>query len=436
MVDDKKRSLFFYGWVIVAICFITVAVSYGIRYSFSVFYVVILEEFGWSRADTALIFSINIIVYGVCAPLIGAAVDRFGPRKFMSLGAVLLAASIAACSLAGEIWHFYILFGIVAAFGICATGYVPNTVLVSRWFIRRRGTALGIYMVGFGLAYVMSYGVENMIGQIGWRSSFPVLGLLALGVAPLIAVFLRLDPQEKGLRPDGESHKADPEQPEILTGDRLIVDREWVNQEWNIVKAVKTHRFWFLFLGNFFMWGMSVNLVMAHQVAFAVDEGYSRSFGALIFALYGVCYGAGNMFGFISDRLGREITVTIGLITGVLGILMLIFNQGASTPWMMYAYALLFGTGIGINSPAFTASAADLFGGKNFGSINGLIVMAFGIGGFLSPWLGGKIFDVLGTYIPAFYLVIAALAISAVCVWIAGPRKVRLVAGKVCAKQD
>lgn len=430
MMDDKKRPLFFYGWVIVAICFITVGVSYGIRYSFSVFYVAILQEFGWARADTALIFSISIIVYGICAPLVGAAVDRFGPRKFMSLGAVLLAAGIAACSLAGEIWHFFILFGIIAALGICATGYVPNTVLVSRWFLRRRGTALGIYMVGFGLAFVMAYGIEYMIGQIGWRSSFAALGLLALGIVPLIAIFQRLDPQEKGLLPDGESQELNSGQPKAMSGRELVVDREWANQEWTLLKAIKTHRFWFLFSGNFFMWGMAVNLILAHQVAFAVDEGYSRAFGALVFSLYGVCYGAGNMFGFISDRLGREVTVSIGLITGVLGILMLIFNQGDSTPWMMYAYSLFFGLGIGINSPAFTASAADLFGGKNFGSINGLIVMAFGIGGFLSPWLGGKIFDVLGTYTPAFYLVIAALAISAACVWIAGPRKVRLVAGK------
>ena len=138
----------------------------------------------------------------------------------------------------------------------------------------------------------------------------------------------------------------------------------------------------------------------------------------------------GNLFGFLSDRIGREVTVSAGLALAMLGILMLIINNGSNTPWLMYSYSLLFGIGLGVASPAFSASVADLFQGKNFGSIQGLIVMSFGIGGSISPWLGGKIFDVLGTYIPAFYLIIAALALSSACLWIAGPRKVRLVAGK------
>lgn len=429
-MDDKKRALFFYGWVIVAICFFTVAISYGIRYSFSVFYVSFLEEFGWNRADTALIFSINIIVYGISAPVAGAVVDRLGPRKFMTIGAVLLAMATAACSLGNQIWHFYLLFGVLTAFGICATGYVPNSVLVSRWFVKKRGTALGIYMAGFGLAYVMAIGIEYLIGQMGWRSSFVALGLLALGIAPLIAIFQRLDPQDKGLLPDGEVKEATAEPAEVVTAERLIVDKEWVAQEWDLPKAIRTHRFWFLFASNFFLWGIAVNLILAHQVAFAVDEGYSRAFGALIFSLFGVFYGGGNLLGFISDRLGRETTVSVGLVAAILGVLMLILNQASGTPWFMYAYSLLFGLGIGVTSPAFTASAADLFQGKNFGLINGLIVMAFGIGGFISPWLGGKIFDVLGTYIPAFYLVMASLATSIACIWITGPRQVRLVAGQ------
>lgn len=430
MMDDKKRALFFYGWVIVAICFLTVAVSYGIRYSFSVFYVSILQEFGWSRADTALIFSINVIVYGISAPIVGAAVDRWGPRKFMALGAVLLAIAIAACSLASQIWHFYILFGVLAAFGICATGYVPNTVLVSRWFTKRRGTALGIYSAGFAGAYIMASGIEYMIGQIGWQNSFVALGLLALGIVPLIAIFQRLDPQDKGLLPDGEVPEVTAGQARVTTTEALVADRKWVSQEWDLPKAIRTHRFWFLFLANLFMWGVAISLILTHQVAFAVDEGYSQAFGALIFSLYGVFFGLGNLLGFLSDRWGREVTITIGLSLAVLGILMLILNQANYTPWLMYAYSLLFGLGIGIVSPAFSATAVDLFQGKNFGSIYGLNVMGFGIGGSISPWLGGKIFDMMGTYTPAFYLVIAALVISAICIWITGPRKVRPVAGK------
>lgn len=428
---EKKSPLFFYGWVIVAICFLTVAVAYGIRYSFSVFYVSILQEFGWSRADTALIFSINVIVYGVSAPFVGIAVDRLGPRKFMTAGAVLLAIAAAASSLTSQIWQFYLVFGVLASLGNGATGFVPNSTLVSHWFIKRRGMAFGIFNVGFGLAYVMALGIEYMIGQIGWRNSFVILGVLMLGVAPLIAIFQRLAPQEKGLFPDGESRAVATGQAKVIASEALVVDKEWASKEWGLPTAIRTYRFWFFFLTNMFMWGVAVNLILAHQVVFAVDEGYSRAFGALIFSLYGVCYGLGNLMGFLSDRLGREVTVTIGLTLSALGVLMLILNRAGTTPYLMYAYSLIFGVGMGIVSPAFTSAVADLFQGKHFGAINGLVVMGFGIGGSISPWLGGKIFDVLGTYVPAFIVVIAALAAAAICIWIAAPRRVRLVAGKV-----
>ncbi len=430
MADRHSSSPFFYGWVVVAICFVTVAISYGIRYSFSVFYASILQEFGWNRAETALIFSINVIIYGLAAPIVGAAVDRLGPRKFMAGGAVILGIAVAACSQAQQMWHFYLLFGLLASLGICATGYVPNTVLVSRWFIQRRGTALGIFMAGFGLAYIMAIVVERFIADIGWRNTFALLGLLPIVVtAPLIAIFQRLEPKEKGLTPDGRIQVEARGAPQS-GGEPLVIDRQWAEQKWNIPKAIKTYRFWLIFIGNFFLWGIAVNLVMAHQVVFAVDQGYTRTFGALIFSLYGIFYSLGNLMGFISDRVGREVALTLGLTVAGLGVLMLILNRGSSTPWLMYAYSLLFGLGIGVTSPALTGAAADLFLGPNFGSINGLIVMGFGLGGSISPWLGGIIFDILGTYIPAFSLVIAALVIAAICLWLAGPRKVRLVSGK------
>ncbi len=427
----EKKPLLFYGWLIVLISLITVAISYGIRYSFSVFYVAILSEFGWSRAETALVFSINVIVYGVSAPIAGLAIDRFGPRKLLTAGAITLAIAAAASSQTGQIWHLYLLFGVIASLGICVTGYVTNAAIVSRWFIKRRGTALGIFALGFAMAFSMSSGVEYLTTQIGWRASFVALGLMALAIAPVIAIFQRLEPKDKGLLPDGETAESLKMTTKRTPGsESLVVDEKWTSQEWSLPKALKTRRFWFLFLGSLFAWGLALGLILAHQVAFAVDAGYTRAFGALIFSLYGVCNGVGNLLGFLSDRFGREVTIIIGITLGIAGILMLILNRGNSTPWLMYAYSLLFGLGMGIISPTFTASVADLFQGKNFGSINGFIVMGFGIGGAISPWLGGIIFDTLGTYLPAFYFIILSLVVAAICMWYAGPRQVRLVAGQ------
>ncbi len=422
-----NRPVFFYGWVVVALCFLTVAVSYGIRYSFSVFYVAILQEFGWSRASTALIFSINILVYGMMAPLVGIAVERLGPRKSISFGAALVALAILLTSLTSQLWHFYILFGVVAAMGMCATGFVPNSTLVSHWFVRRRGAAFGLFAVGFGFAYMMASGVEPFISRLGWRSTFVLLAVLAAAIVPVIAVFQRLEPREKGQLPDGDRQK--PDSPSMAPRDNLVVNAEWASREWTLAKALKTRRLWCLFLCNMFTWGVAVNLVLAHQVAFAVDEGYSSAFGAMIFSLYGICYGLGNLLGFLSDRWGRELVATVGMALGVVGVSMLVLNQGVATPWLMFGYSLFFGMGLGVVSPTFTAAIADIFPGRHFGAINGIVVVGFGIGGSISPWLGGKIFDVLGTYIPAFYIVIGALVMAAASLWLAAPRRVRLVPG-------
>ncbi|MBI4334380.1 MAG: MFS transporter [Chloroflexi bacterium] len=429
MTAGGKPPLF-YGWVVVAICFVTVAVSFGIRYSFPVFYRSILDEFGWPRAETALIFSINTIVYGVTAPVVGLAVDRFGPGRFMAAGAALLAVATASLSLAGQVWHFYLIFGILVSLGASVTGNVPNTTLVSHWFIKRRGAALGFFNAGVSVAFLMASAVEYMIRLVGWRNSFVFLGLLAVGLVPVIANFQRLDPRDKDLAPDGESPGTAAQRTNTAGAKAPVPDAKWVTNEWKLRRVIATGRFWMLFTATFGIFGIAMNLVLAHQVVFVVDQGYSPAFGALVLSLYGVFYGLGNLLGFLSDRFGREVTATIGLTLAASGVLMLILNRGDQTPWLMYAYGLLFGLGLGIVSPSVSASIADIFQGKNFGLIVGLVSMGFGIGGSVSPWLGGKIFDMWGTYLPAFYLVMVWLAVAAISIWMAAPRHIRPVPGK------
>lgn len=207
------------------------------------------------------------------------------------------------------------------------------------------------------------------------------------------------------------------------------MDQKWVATEWNLSKALRTHRFWGLFLALFFMWGMGINLIIAHQVAFAVDIGFTDVFAASIFGLYGVAYAAGNLCGFISDRIGREVTVSIGMAIGLLGIgALLLASGGSPASWMLYLYSIAFGFGGGLFSPSITASVADLFQGRHFGSIYGFTVMGYGIGGAFSPWLGGLIHDLTNSYGLAFILVMFFMAIAALSVWIAAPRKVRRAA--------
>jgi MFS family permease len=428
-MSNKKKPSFFYGWVVLGLSFLSMVMNNTIHFSFPLFFVSILNEFGWNRADTSLIFSLNYFVMGVAAPFVGLFIDRFGPRLALTAGAIMLAASTILMSRATEIWHFCALFGVLASLGICLTGMVPNSTIASRWFVSHRGAVMGIISLGIGLGSALVSLIAVIIERTGWRNTFALLTFFPLLSAPFFAVFMRLDPSEKGLEPFG-SNKAAPDNRLKVDGRMVVMDEKWAGTDWTPGKAVRTFRFWAIILTGFFAGGVGLGLVRSHQIAFAIDSGYTTEFASLIFSLYGITSSAGNLMGFISDHYGREATATAGYVLMIAGMGALMMNDGSLTPHFLYAFAVLTGTGAGIVSPAFAAALADLFQGKNFGSIYGLSMLGFGLGGTISPWLGGLIFDSTGTYIPAFLLVIVAFVLSIACFWIAAPRHVRLVAQK------
>ncbi len=145
-----QKPTFFYGWVIVQITVISMTIIYGVRHSFSIFFVDILKEFEWGRGSTAFMFSLNILTYGLLAPVAGSLADRWNPRKLMILGCVLIALATGACSLAKELWHFYVLFGILLPVGMVLAGWPIFAPAITNWFVERRGMALGIAVMGTG----------------------------------------------------------------------------------------------------------------------------------------------------------------------------------------------------------------------------------------------------------------------------------------------
>lgn len=433
----RAKRLFFYGWILVAIAMLVGFLAYGVRFSFSVFFVAILKEFGWSRADTALIFSFNILVYGFTAPFAGALVDRLGPRKMMPLGAIIFALGIGLCSQARALWQFYLLFGIVAPFGMALMGYVPLVAVLSNWFVRRRALVFGMYSAGFGLCFLFSYVAEFFIATWGWGTAYIILGALLVGIfLPLLSIFMRRRPQEMGLLPDGDVSKtvgSGSTKTAVVGPEDLIVDRDWALTEWTVPRALRTTRFWAAFWASFFAWGIAMCMIAAHQVAFIVDAGFSSAFGALIYGLYGVFYATGGILGFMSDRIGREITFTIGCIGAMIGtiVLLLISIGNLHYPALLFGFAIPYGLGMGLITPTFTSCIADLFQGKNFGAINGCISPGFAIGGALGTWIGGLIFDKTASYTLAFVVALAAIALSCILFWVIRPGSVRRVPGKV-----
>lgn len=193
---NRRKNNFYYGWIIVAISFLTLFFSIGVRVSFGVYYVAILDEFGWSRANTAGAFSLAMFMHALFAPVSGYMIDRFSPRRLFPVGAAFLATGLISCSFINEIWQLYIFFGVMVAIGINMIGFAPNMTIVPRWFVKKKGLANGLAVSGIGLG---ALGVATAAGFIielaGWRYSFLVTaGAVCLILIPAAAIFLRRSP--------------------------------------------------------------------------------------------------------------------------------------------------------------------------------------------------------------------------------------------------
>ena len=439
MPGEKKRT-FYYGWVIVGLAFISMAISYALRYSFSIFSIPLETEFGWSRGSIYTAVTIILVIYGFSSPVTGKLFDRFGPRQLFPIGACILALGLIGLSQITQLWQLY-LFSVIGAVGMSFLGYVPNGTLVSIWFVKKRGAAVGAAVcgTGFGMFVIVGFIMPWIIEHYGFRWAYFILGAgSACIIVPLAAIFLRHRPQDMGLLPDGVSDNAQPENSnDANSKDKFetVVDRKWVETEWTLSKALKTPRYWALFTTGL-LYTFSQYSVAIHQVQYAVDAGFDMMVAGSAFGLVGLFGMAGKFgWGFISDRIGRELTWTLGIVCNVIGVSILMAVNDPSQLWMLYSFSAFFGLSYGMGQPIVTAMNADLFQGKNLGSIFGFGGIAIALGGAWGPLFSAYLFDVTGSYQIPFTVAILSVSCSVFFVWLAGPRKVRLVAGRAKAAE-
>jgi len=426
----KKRHFIFYGWLIVATGTIVEILGFGARYSFSVLFPALLEDFRWPRDVTAAMLSVHLLVYGIVAPIAGSLVDRIGPRKTMAFGVIVLALGLALSGWGDEPWHFYLTFGVLTGAGLCLVGTVPFTIVLRNWFERRRGLAFSVLFFGSGVAFAVYPVIAFLITSVGWRNTFLVEAItIAIVILPLIVLIVRYHPREKGLVPDGALEARDISSATVVEPLR-IKNQAWAATDWTLPKAVRTSRFWLLCLAAFSLWGVTEYIMVAHHIAFAIDVGYPKLYASSVLSLFGILFALGSLAGLISDRIGREPTITIGTLIGISGIAALILIEDTSQPWLLYYYAAALGFGIGITTPTITASVTDIFQGAKVGAIIGFVWFSFAVGGAIGPWLGGWIFEATGNYLPAFIVAMVLFAVGCVAIWLAAPRQVRPVLGQ------
>jgi MFS family permease len=411
---------FYYGWVIVGLAILSMAYWFGLRTSFSIFFVALIDQFHWKRAEAAGALSIGMLVYMIMAPIVGTLVDRIGPRKVILPGIVLTGLGLLLCTQIGTLFQFYLFFGVMAGIGITCLSIAPFTVILAHWFERNRGTANGLAGVGIGIGPLLFVPFfQYLISLFGWRFAFLVFSLLVFAIPlPLNALFLKHRPEEIGFLPDGDPLETIPKKD--FANPSLSIRRDHMLKD-----LIKTRRFWSLILfPSLTVFG--VYIVLVHHVRYLVDLGVEKMWAASLFAIMGAISGGFRFFwGWLSDRIGREITYTLGGICFSLGILDLHLFQFISSPLLLYLFVLFFGAGWGSTAPMFMSIAADLYKGKNFGLIYGMLEGTIGIGGALGTWVAGYIFDQTQSYVWAFFLAIFFNLVSILLVWFVAPRKFR-----------
>ena len=415
-----RRRSFFYGYVIVALCFFNMVLMRGILASYSVFYIALVETFGWSRAATGSIASVNGFFYSASSPLVGWAYDRLGPRILMPFGAFLIGCGLLLSGAGTSLWHFYLAYGLLVGLGIGCIGFVSNTALLSHWFRRRRGMALGLSTMGLGFGILIVPAVQVLITRHGWRAAMAVLGIVVLAtIVPLNAVFQRRRPEDVGQLPDGEPTTAadaptatpEPAAPTVAPA-----------RDWTLAEAFRSFPFWSIAVGHLGL-GTGLALMYTYAVAHLVHVGLAKQAAANAFSLVGLArIPSTAIWGFVSDRLGRDRAYRLGTLFTLGGIGVLMALSADAPAWWFVAFAVLYGIGHSSGNPTFGATITDIFGGRNVGKILGWLEVTFGIGVALGSWFGGYAFDVTGSYQYAWVLglvsfTVAYLSVQACMVW-------------------
>jgi MFS family permease len=424
----KRR--FYYGWVIVGVAMISMAFWFGFRSMFSVFLVALVEQFGWGHGEVAGVQSLAMISYVVAAPLAGALIDRFGPRRVVLPGILLFSTGMALCSSIHRLLYFYLFFGLMAGVGVSFISIAAYTAIIPHWFERQRGTASGIAASGIGLGTMVFVPLSQwLISNWGWRASFLILSILTVAVLlPLNGLLLRHRPEDAGYAPQDEKSAPVPPSKEEADTSSIRVTPQFT---WTIKEAMGTLNFWALM--TFPMLCMiGIYILSVHFVGFLVNAGLDKMVAASAFALIGIISTFFRIvWGFVSDRIGREKAYSLAMLFFCGSFYCLFrFHRGGGL-WLVYLFVLLVGIGWGATAPMFMATAADLFHGRAIGTIYGMLEGSAGIGGAFGAWIGGYLFDKTGAYMWTFGVAVIAGVLSVAFMWAAAPRNGSILRRKI-----
>ena len=393
MESQERQSLngetgFFYGYFVVIAAFFIMFVMYATYYAFGVFFKPMLNEFGWTRAIISGTFSLSSIMMGLLGFAMGRLTDKFGPRIVMTTCGLLLGLGYVLMSQLDVVWKLYLFYGVIVGAGMGGS-FVPLMSTVARWFDKRRSMMTGIVTAGIGIGALVGPPVASrLISAYGWRVSYVILGGIVLAVVVLSSQLIKRDPAQAGQMPYGAKKG---EQKGLNPGAEAL----------SLMEAFYTGQFWVVF-GMFFCFGFCLFAVMVHIAPHAIELGISAASAANILATIGGLSIVGKiLLGRAADIIGNRQIYIICFATMSAALFCL---GPVKMVWIFYFFAVIFGLSYGGIVASESPLVALLFGLRSHGSILGVIAVGFTIGGAFGPLLAGHIFDVTGSYRPAFFI--------------------------------
>ena len=408
----------YYGWKIVGATFATWFISVGfLFYSYGVFFPALEKDFGGSRFAVSMGLAIMNIAMGLLAPFIGRAIDKWSIRRVMLIGAACMSAGFLAASRITALWQFYILLGSLLGIGASMIGQLPSSTLVSNWFIKRRGTALGVATMGISMSgVVMAPATTWLIANYGWRTTFVIFGCLSAGVVmPLVGLIVVNRPEDMGLLPDGASEDAfplhDPGGEGTAYGSAAVTQARKVYADFTTAGAIRDPRFWAITLTVSLIF-FATSAVLTHMIPHAKDLGITPIRAAYVLT---ACAGVGVfgkvLFGYLADFVDTRVALMASIGFQVCGILLLLISE--SYP-MLILVGAVFGMGMGGMVPIWGSLIGEYFGRESFGRVMGLMgpcMLPIQVAGV--PF-AGLVYDLTGEYTLAYQSYLGVYVLAAI----------------------
>ncbi len=418
-LPNKPESRFYYGWIIVAVCFLCwlVVDAFGF-YTFGLYIVPINKELGWSSMTITGAMTVRMITAAFIGPFVGYITDKkYGARVLMTIGIFVAGTTTFFISYVQKPWEFYLLYGIIGALGMIGFGGLVTHTTIAKWFIRMRGRAMGIATLGVSVSGMLFIPITHyMIEHHGWRNSLRVMGIIILCTALIPAiVFIRRRPEDIGLKPDGDdSHNM----PESDKNSFQTTDIKSLSYSWTPKEALRTKTLWIL-LAAFNVTGLSLTGIMVHFYPYMKAKGIKMDVAAASMTLFAVCCAIVKIpWGLMAEKFPVRYCVIVVFSGSAFGMFVLL---NAQTPFFIFVYAIIYGIALGGMIVLREVLFADYYRHEFLGTIRGIVMPINVLFMSASPILAAWLYETFGNYQVPYTVFLCTFLLGAFLMFFAKP---------------